>query len=131
MLRAGCLGDHEQRRLTQQEPEGDLARGRPVRGGDLPQDATAFGVRAREVPMAERAVSDYRDAVSLAPGDHRMLDGSLLEVVEDLVAREEALPCNLAGLLQVGYVEIAHAPGKNLPNLPERLEGREGLLQRV
>src|SRR6478752_3110103 len=103
MLRAGCLGDHEQRRLTQQEPEGDLAWGRPVRGGDLPQDATAFGVRPREIPVAERAVGDHRDAVSLAPGDHRMLDGSLPEMVEDLVASEAALPGDLAGLLQVGY----------------------------
>ncbi len=95
------------------------------------QDATAFGVRAREIPVAERAVGDHRDAVGLAPGDHRMLDGSLPEVVEDLVAREAALPGDLAGLLQVGHVEIAHAPGKDLPGLPERLEGREGLLQRV
>ena len=67
--------------------------------------------------MAERAVGDHRDAVSLAPGDHRVLDGSLLEVVEDLVAREAALPGDLAGLLQVGHVEVAHAPGEDLPSL--------------
>ena len=42
-------------------------------------------------PVAERAVGDHGDAVRLAPGEHRVLDGALLQVVEDLVAGEAAL----------------------------------------
>ena len=54
-----------------------------------------------------------------------------LEMVEDLVAGDAARAGDPQGLLQVGNIEIAHAPGQDLPFAPKLLEGRECLLQRV
>ena len=82
--------------------------------------------------MAERAVGDDRDAVLLAPGDHGVLDGALLEMVEDLVAGDAALRRrSRRASSRSGIIEIAHAPGEDLPFAPKLLEGRERLLQRV
>ena len=102
-----------------------------VGGGDLLEDPAALGVRAGEVAVAERTVGDDRDAVLLAPGEHGVLDGAFLEMVEDLVAGDAARAGDPQGLLEVGIIEIAHAPGQDLPFAPKLLEGRECLLQRV
>ena len=73
--------------------------------------------------MAERTVGDDRDAVLLAPGEHGVLDGAFLEMVEDLVAGDAACAGDPQGLLEVRNIEIAHAPGQDLPFAPKLLEG--------
>ena len=88
-------------------------------------------MRAGEVAVTERAVGDDGDSVLFAPGEHGVLDGAFLEMVEDLVAGDAALAGDLQGLLQVGLIEIAHAPGQDLPLAPKLLEGRDRLLQRI
>ena len=82
-------------------------------------------------PVAERAVGDHGDAVLLAPGQHGVLDRALLQVVEDLVAGDAALAGDRPRLLEVGHVEVAHAPGEDLALAPELLEGRDRVLQRM
>ena len=61
--------------------------------------------------MAERRIGDHRDAVLLAPRDHRMLDRALLQMIEHLVAGDLALAGNLQHLVEIIGVEIADAPG--------------------
>src|SRR5271157_6435435 len=70
------------------------------------------GLRAGKAPMAEGAVGGDGDAAPLAPGQHGMFDGALLEMIEDLVAGEAPfpLPCHRCGLFEVARVEIAHSP---------------------
>ena len=125
------LRDREERRPAHQESQRNLARGRVVGGGGLLEDPAPLGVRAGEVAVAERAVGDDRDSVLLAPGEHGVLDGAFLEMVEDLVAGDAACAGDPQGFHQVGIIEIAHAPGQDLPFAPKLLEGRECLLQRV
>lgn len=64
--------------------------------------------------MAEGAVGDQGDAVALAPGQHGVLDRALLQVVEHLVASDAARPGDGERFLQVGDVEVAHAPAQDL-----------------
>src|SRR6266478_3836643 len=79
--------------------------------------------------MPERAVADDGDAVPLAPGNHGVLDRPLLQMVENLVARDAAFAGDAHGLLEVGYVEVAHAPRANLALALKPLEARDRLLQ--
>src|SRR5207253_9993258 len=97
----GRLGDREERRPPHQEPERNLARRGVVRGGDLLQEAPSGRARAGETPMPERAVGDHADAVPLAPGQHRVLDSALLQMVEDLIADETALAGDRPGGFEV------------------------------
>jgi hypothetical protein len=46
--------------------------------GDFRQDTAGAAVRAGKVPVTERAIGDDGEAVPLAPGKHRMLDGPLV-----------------------------------------------------
>src|SRR5206468_1105321 len=86
--RARSLGDREQPGRAHEEGQRHLARGGAVRGRDLGEHASAPAARAREATRAERAVARHGDAARDAPRDHRVLDRALLEVIEDLVARD-------------------------------------------
>ena len=52
-------------------------------------------------------------------------------MVEHLVAGDPALAAERPGLVEIGHVEVAHAPGEDLALPLELLEGGEGVLQRV
>src|SRR5258707_5779827 len=94
---------------------------------------------ARETPVAEGAVPDHSHVVRLTPGEDFVLDGALLQMVEYLVADETLVPGwtietevqDVPGLFEIGHVEVAHAPGADLPIATQLLEGRERVLQRV
>ncbi len=92
-----------------------------------------FAGRGKSV-MAERAVAGDGDAVRLAPGDHRMLDVALAEMVEHLVAGDAPAPATVlaaVGLVEVVGVEIAHAPGQDFAVAQQLLEGGDGLGERM
>jgi hypothetical protein len=72
----------------------DLARGRAMRGRDLRQDLASGAAQARKAPMPEGAVSGDGDAVPLAPWQHGVFDGPLLEMIEDLIAGDAFFPCD-------------------------------------
>ena len=87
MLGVRRLGDGEERRAPHKEAKRHLALGCGMRVGDLLQDATAGGPRAgKSARVAERAVSDDRDAVFFAPGDPRCARSSAR-------ANDRALDC--------------------------------------
>src|SRR5688572_2583370 len=100
--------------------------GRAMRGGDLGEDASAGRARAGEAALAEGAVADHGDAVPLAPGDHRVLDGALPQMVEHLVAGDAAAGDALR-FLEVGDVEIADAPRQDLAGALQLVEGGDGV----
>jgi hypothetical protein len=81
--------------------------------------------------VAEWAGGDHGDTVLLTPGNHRMVDRTLFQMVENLFAdwptRSGDPPC----LFKIAYVEVAHAPGEDLPLALELLEGRDGVHKRV
>src|ERR1700693_4772517 len=88
VLWSRSLGDRENRRTPYEKAQRDLARSSAMRLGDLLQHATTGGAQARKAPMTERAIGDYGYAVLLAPRDHCVLNRALLQVIENLVARD-------------------------------------------
>src|SRR5262245_56526613 len=92
---------------------------------------TSSRARPRKAAVTKRTVADHGDTVLLAPGKHGMLDGTLLEMVENLIADQVALTSNLDNLFQVGHVKVAHPPAQDLALTLQQLEGRNGVLQRV
>src|SRR5216683_13668 len=52
-------------------------------------------------------------------------------MVENLVARDRAFAGDAHGLLEVGYVEVTHAPRADLALALKPLEARDRLLQRI
>jgi hypothetical protein len=60
-----------------------------------------------------------------------VFDGSLLEVLEDLIASDAAAASDRTYFLQVGYIEITYSPGEDFSIPAQLLEGRECLLQRI
>src|SRR3569623_2055665 len=94
-------GENRQRHLT---------RGRAMCIGNLLQHQPAFGFRRRKIIVPKRRISRHRDAMRLAPWDHRMLDGALLQMIKHLIAGDVALACNVINLLQIVGIEIADAP---------------------
>ena len=131
VLGARRLRDGEHRRPARQEGQRHLSRRRAMRIGDLLQHAAAGRGRAGKPAVAEGAVGDDGDVVLLAPGDDRMLDGALLEMIEHLVAGDLALADDVERLVEIVGVEIADAPGQDLAGLLQLLEGGEGVLQRI
>src|SRR5271165_1559601 len=75
--------------------------------------------------MPEGAVSGDGDAVPLAPWQHGVFDGPLLEMIEDLIAGDASFPCDRQGLFKVAHIEIADPPGQNLAVAPQFLESRD------
>ena len=102
-----------------------------VRGGDLLQHAAAGRARAGESPPGRTGCRRPRRRRAPHTRGHGVLDRALVQVVEDLVAGEAALAGDLPGLIEVGHVEVAHAPGEDLPRAAELLEGGERVLERV
>ena len=101
--------------------------GRIMLGGNSIQYASRVRAWTGKVPAAERAVGDNSNPVGFAPGEHSVLNGSLLEMIEHLIAREPAAPCDRSYFLEVGHIEITHPPGQNLPVPAQLFEGRDRL----
>ena len=98
-----------------------------MRGGNFLQHAASLRARPRKAPVAERAVSYHGDTVLLTPGNHRVLNRTLFQMVEDLVADRATRAGDSPCLFKIGRVEVAHAPGEDLPLALELLEGRDGV----
>jgi hypothetical protein len=63
-----------------------------------------------------------------------MLDRSLLQVIENLIADELMLadiPDCLQSLIEVCFLKVANAPGENLAFAKKLIEGGEGIFQRI
>ena len=88
VLEAGGLGNGKKHRSSHQEPERDLSNGRLVSVRDLLQHAAIGSARCRKLPMTKRAVGDHSDIVLFTPGNHGVLNRTLLQMVEDLIASE-------------------------------------------
>src|ERR1041385_9152997 len=98
-----------------------MARGRAEALGDGRELGLA------KPAAAERAVRDDGNPVLLAPRDHAVLDRALVEVVEDLVARDLAGAGNRERLVEVVVVEVRHAPRADLALGDELVERAERL----
>src|SRR5213594_3448073 len=98
---------------------------------DLHEQPPARAPCAREAARAEGAVGDDGHPVALAPREDRVLDRPLLEVVEDLVARDAIGPGERQGPLELARVEVADAVVADLSVAHEPLEARDRLLERV
>lgn len=127
----GSLGDREQCGRPHQKSERDLMWSCRVRGGDLLKHAIAVGARSWKAPVSERAVGNDGDAVPLAPRDHGVLYGALLQVVKNLVAGQSVSAGNFPCLFKIGHIEVADAPGENFPLALKLLESRERFVQRM
>ena len=108
------LRDHERRRAPGEERERDGSRRDVVRGRDPGEDVTTPAAAARELPRAERAVADERHAVPLADRQDHVLGVALGQVVEHLIAGDDALAGDLDGVLDVGDVEVRETPREDL-----------------
>src|SRR5438046_1728197 len=75
-----------------QEPQSNLTWRRTVPGSDLRQHPAPSRARMRKIAMPEWTVGHDGDVMGLAPGEHSVFDRALLEMVEDLVAGDPALP---------------------------------------
>jgi hypothetical protein len=60
-----------------------------------------------------------------------MFDGALLEVVQHLIARRLPRAGDRGGFLEVGDIEIAHAPGENLAVANQNIEGCDRFFQSI
>ena len=112
-----------------QESKRDLANGGMVRVGDLLQNATTGCTRAGKGPVAEGAVGDHGDMMFLTPGNYGAIDGTLLQVIQDLVACKVVFSSDLKNRLQLGHIEVADAPRKDLPITFKLLERRDRIFQ--
>ena len=81
--------------------------------------------------MPKGAVRDHGDAVRFAPRQHPGFDGSLLQMVEDLVAGHEADVDDLPHVLEILHVEVADAPRQHLFLRAKLFEGVDRLFQRI
>src|SRR4051812_45340380 len=99
---------------------------------DLGQHLAPRRRRPRETVVPERAVSHDGYTVRLAPGQHRVLDGPLLQMIEHLIAGDPAArPGRLERFLEVVDVEITDTPGSDFAVAPEPLEGVERVAERI
>src|SRR6516225_8792852 len=87
--------------------------------------------RRRKIAVAKRRVGDHRDTMPLAPWNHRMLDGPLIEVIEHLVAGNLAFTGNVENLVEIVGVEIADAPGADFSRALELLERSDRVGKRI
>src|SRR6185503_11170937 len=72
--------------LPDEKPQRDLARGCAVRGSNFLEHLSPGGAGTGKVIVAVRAVAHDGHAVALAPGNHGVLDGALVQMVKNLVA---------------------------------------------
>src|SRR3981081_1621471 len=127
MLGVRCVGKRKGRMPMRQESKGDLTRGRAMRIGDFLQHEAAGRSWAGKLAMTERGVADDGDAVALAPGDNGMFAGALLQILNVLVAGE-ILRRDRPRLVEVGDIEVAHAPGQDVSGAPQLFECRDRVL---
>ena len=95
---------------SRQESQRDLARRRAVRVGDLLEQRALAAAGGREIVVAERRIGHHRNTMRLAPRDHRVLDGALLQMIQHLIAGDFAGACDVEHLLEIARVKIADAP---------------------
>src|SRR3984885_12510208 len=98
----------------------------PVRDCLQPPPSRAVGL-GKSASMTEWAVGDDGDPVALAPRDHRMLDCTLAQMVEHLIASGFGRSRDLAHFIEIIHVEIADAPRQDLAVGAEPLEGGDGV----
>src|SRR5262245_33243071 len=125
------LRDREQARPAQEEAEGDLSRGCVAGGGDRRQHTAAAARGCREAARAEGAVPDDGNAAHLAPGKDVVLDGALLEMVENLVARDATRAGDRRHRLELVDREVADAPAPDLAVATEALEAGHRVFERM
>ena len=103
-----------------------------MRVGDLLQHAAAFAPQTgKSARVAVGAVGDNRDAVFFAPRDNGVLDRTFAQMVEDLVAGRMAPTCDRPHGVEIGRIEVAHAPRQDLAFAPEPLERANRVFQRI
>src|SRR3954469_21849360 len=90
MRRIARLRNREKRRVPHKKSQRDLPRACAMRRGDICESTAAFRCRVRKIVVAERAVADERNIMDGAPGEHRVLHCSLLQMIENLVAGDLA-----------------------------------------
>jgi hypothetical protein len=127
----GGFWDCEESGLSHQKPKRDLAWSNTVRGGNLGEDLPTFDARSWKTVVTEWTVTHYCDTVLLTPGNDRVLDGALFQMVKHLIASDSAVACYSPCLFEIGHVEVAQAPGKDFPIALELLEGSERFGQRM
>ena len=113
------LRDGEEGGPADQEGEGHLAGGGSVGFGDPGEDPATPAAGGREFARAEGAVGHDRDAVLFTERDYGMLDGPLLQVIENLVAGDLPLAGNLESFGKLLLIEVAQPPGADLAGGPQ------------
>src|SRR5579864_8405 len=88
-------------------------------------------MRAGETPMPKRAVSYHGYAMLFAPWQHMVFDGSLFQMIENLIARHAVFASDGRDFFKIWHVEVAHAPGNDLSLLLQLLESANRTLQRM
>src|SRR3989442_8061118 len=97
------------------KPQRPLPGRGPGGGPALPQP----GVAAKAA-LSKRAVPDDRDLVAFADRKNGVLDGALLQMVEDLVAGDPVRPRDAHGFCDAVLVKIGDTPGLNFA-IPDQL----------
>src|SRR2546428_7691427 len=82
----------------------------PGRGPAGARDLLQHGVAAKAA-LSKRARSDDRDVVAFADRKNVVLDGSFLQMVEDLVAGDAVRPPDAHGFCDAVLVKIGDTPG--------------------
>src|SRR3954449_154292 len=103
--------DRNHRSRTDEEAQRDLTRRRAMRIRDAREHSAALAVACGEIVMTERRIGNDSDTMLLTPGDHRMLDRALLEMVEHLIAGDAALVRDAENFVEIIGIEIRNAPG--------------------
>jgi len=79
--------------------------------------------------MTKWVVGDHRDVVLLTPRDHGVLDRARSQMIEDLITGGMAFAGTLPNIIEVGHIEVAHAPGEDLALALKLLEPRDRILK--
>lgn len=77
---------------------------------DSLQHTATRRARAGKLPMTERTISHYRDVMPFAPGDHGMLNGAFLHVLQHLVTSGTRLAGDGFELPEIRLIEVADPP---------------------
>src|SRR3989475_9470351 len=109
------LWNREHAGVANEKPQRHL----PGRGPAGARDLLQHGVAAKAA-LSKRAISDDRDVVAFADRKNVVLDGSLLQKVEDLVAGDAVRPPDAHGFCDAVLVKIGDTPGLNFA-IPDQL----------
>src|SRR3954452_23231127 len=115
MRRIARLWNCEKRRVPHKKSQRDLPRACAMRRGDLCESTAAFRCRVRKIVVAERAVADERNIMDGAPGEHRVLHCSLLQMIENLVAGDLAFAGHPHRVFEIGNIEMLTPHDRILP----------------